>query len=61
MAAQGGGDIRDAVLAQQVEGGVATGGEIGRSMVHSDLAGIFTQRHVADIVQAALDLPVPAP
>src|SRR5690349_6333529 len=48
-------------LAEQVERGIATGREIGRSVVDADLAGVFAQRHIAHVMLAVLDLPVSAP
>src|SRR5689334_13613698 len=61
MAAECCGDIGDAALPQQVEGGIAARGEIGRRPVCPDLTGVLAERHVPDVMEAILDLPVPAP
>jgi hypothetical protein len=61
MAAEGGGDVGDAGPPQEIEHRIATGGEIGRGAVRTHLAGVFAQDHIAYIVQAVLNLPVPAP
>jgi len=61
MAAEGGGDVGDAGPPQEIERRIATGGEIGRGAVRTHLAGVFAQGHIAYIVQAVLNLPVPAP
>jgi hypothetical protein len=53
--------MSDAVLPQQSEGGIATGGEIGGCVVRAGLTGVFTQGHVADVVQPILELPMTAP
>ncbi|HUY76319.1 MAG TPA: hypothetical protein VMV29_06085 [Ktedonobacterales bacterium] len=61
MPPYGGRHIGDTSLAEEVEGGVAAGGEISRRVVGAHLAGIFPPGHVAHVVQPMLDLPMPAP
>src|SRR5258706_7127328 len=61
MATEGGGDSGDTDPTQQIEGGVATGGEMGRGAVRADLAGVFTPGDVADVMQPVLDVPMAAP
>src|SRR5262245_5372658 len=61
MAAKGGGDMGDAGLPQERAGGIATGSEIGRGTICADLAGVFTQRDVTDVLHAVLDRTVAAP
>lgn len=58
---QGGSDIGHAAQPQQVEGGIATSGEVGWGPVRPDLASVLPERHIPDVVQAVLDLPVAAP
>jgi hypothetical protein len=43
---QGGRDIGDGVLPQQIERRIATGGEIGRRAVFADLAGVIAQGYI---------------
>ena len=47
--------------AQEIEGSIATGGEVRRGVAGADLAGVFAQGHVTHVVQAILDLPVSTP
>jgi hypothetical protein len=61
LAAEGGGDSGHASLPQQIEGGLTTGSQIGRGAIRADLAGVFAQRHLPDVVSAVLDRPLPAP
>jgi hypothetical protein len=53
--------IGHARSAQQIERGIAAGGEIGRSIPRAYLAGILAQGDIAHVMQSVLDLPVPTP
>src|SRR3954452_8823775 len=59
VAALGGGDIRLAAQPGEVEVGVAQRGHQLRPGGGADPRGVLTVGHVADVVDAVLDRPVP--
>ena len=61
VVAEGVGDIGQAQVAEQGQGGVAERGHVAGGVVGAEAAGVFAEGHVAKIEAAVLDAPVVAP
>jgi hypothetical protein len=55
-----GGDVGEAVEPQPPDGGLSQGGQIRRGVSGATAAGNFVENHVADVVRAVFDAPVPS-
>ena len=59
--AEGGGDFLVATQTQEVDRGVAKGGQILWGMLGFHAAVVLAKRHVANPMQTIFDAPVPTP
>ena len=59
--AEAGGDFRASGEAEEVDGGVAEGGQVLRPVATADLAFVFAVDDVANPMQPVFDVPMAAP
>ena len=60
MISQRGSNVSGSFGSEACEQAIAKAGQHLRGVPLADLAGVFTERHVADVVRTVLDAPVPS-
>ena len=60
MISQHGSNVGGSFGSEACEQAIAKAGQHLRGVPLADLAGVFTERHVADVVRTVLDAPVPS-